>query len=157
MKNYTSESPCYSDSPALVVDDDSASREILVELLKELGFTNIVEKNSGRAAIDFIQSHEDWRGIVLSDWNMPNMSGAELHLHIKRNYPNIPFIIVTGRNDEDSVLLAKDTGIYAYIVKPYSLSELERKVTKVSMNHSKYLYTAPSTEAMAIKEEAYTI
>ena len=126
-------------APALVIDDDRPSREILSDLLYELGFKNVVEAPSGEDALHYLNKHPEWRGIILCDWNMPNMTGAELYAHVKKNNPDVPFIMVTGRNDEDSVIYAKDSGIYAYILKPFSLQELGRKVAKVSLNHATYL------------------
>lgn len=156
MKSNTAELSAYVDSPALVIDDDSASREIMIDLLKELGFSEIIEKSNGEDAMKFIDSNKNWRGIVLSDWNMPKMSGADLYAQVKTKHPNIPFIIVTGRNDEESVMYAKDTGIYAYIVKPYSLAELEKKVNKVSMKHAEYLYD-PTVLTVTKSPEIYNI
>lgn len=154
MKNNMSDLSAFTGAPALVIDDDSASRELLIDLLHELGFKDITEKKSGPDAIAFLNENKHWRGIVLSDWNMPNMTGAELYAHLKKNNPEIPFIIVTGRNDEETVIHAKDNGIYAYILKPFSLAELERKVTKVSSNHSSFLFTSIDTESGTA---AYTI
>lgn len=154
MKSNETDLSAFTSAPALVIDDDGASLELLTDLLHELGFKNITTKKNGADAIKFLHQEKDWRGIILCDWNMPNMSGAELYLHVKKNTPDIPFIMVTGRNDEDSVLHAKDSGIYAYILKPFSLAELERKVLKVSTNHSSFLFTAIEPENPA---SAYTI
>lgn len=142
MKNKTSDLSAFIGTPALVIDDDSASRTILIDLLHELGFKDITEKKSGGDAISFLNDNPDWRGIILCDWNMPHMTGTELYAHVKKNKPDVPFIMVTGRNDEESVIHAKDNGIYAYLLKPFSLAELERKMTKVSVNHSNFLFTS---------------
>ena len=103
---------------------------------------------NGDEAIKFFDNNEDWRGIILCDWNMPNMTGAEFYTHVRKHKPDIPFIMVTGRNDEKSVTHAKDNGIYAYILKPFSLAELERKIVKVSLNHSDFLFTPLTTETV---------
>lgn len=154
VKNNTSDLSAFTGAPALVIDDDSASRELLIDLLHELGFKDITEKKNGADAIEFLNQHKNWRGIILSDWNMPNMTGAELYTHVKKDNPEIPFIMVTARNDEESVIHAKDNGIYAYILKPFSLAELERKVTKVSINHSTFLFTSADADPVAVN---YTI
>lgn len=146
MKSNISDLSAFTGAPALVIDDDSASRELLIDMLHELGFKNIVEKKSGVDAVKFLNDHQEWRGIILCDWNMPNMTGAELYDHVKKNNPDVPFIMVTARNDEGSVIHAKDSGIYAYILKPFSLTELERKVLKVSSNHSQFLFTSIETD-----------
>lgn len=131
--------PAYAGMKAMVVEDDSGARDILVTLLKELGINDITEKMSGTDACTFLEQHDDWRGIVLCDWNMPVMTGADMYNKVKLTKPDIPFIMVTGRNDEPSVKFAKESGIYAYILKPYSLEELDRKLSKVSMVHENFL------------------
>lgn len=60
----------------LVVDDFSTMRRIVVNLLKEKGITKTVEAEDGRQAFDRLQSKEI--DFVISDWNMPNMTGLEL-------------------------------------------------------------------------------
>ena len=142
MKSNESDLSVFTGAPALVIDDDSASRELLIDMLHELGFKDITEKKSGTDAVKFLDETPDWRGIILCDWNMPNMTGAELHAHVRQNNPDVPFIMVTARNDEGSVIQAKDNGIYAYIIKPFSLAELERKVARVTSNHSQFLLTS---------------
>ena len=154
MKNNSSDLAALVGAPALVIDDDSASRNLLINLLHELGFKNITEKNSGSDGLKFLDENKNWRGIILCDWNMPNMTGAELYDHVKKNTPDVPFIMVTGRSDKESIIHAKDNGIYAYILKPFSLAELERKVIKVSANHSDFLFSRSTPE---IAQEAYSI
>ncbi len=145
--NESSDLSAFNGTPALVIDDDSASRTILIDMLHELGFTNITELNGATEAVQFFDDHPHWRGIILCDWNMPTMTGTEFHTHVKKNHPDIPFIMVTGRNDEESIIHAKDKGIYAYILKPFSLAELERKITKVTATHSDFLLTQALPEA----------
>lgn len=148
MKKNESDLSAFKDAPALVLDDDSASRAILIDFLHELGFKDITEMKSCDDALQFFEDHKDWRGIILCDWNMPNMSGTEFYTHVKKDKPDIPFIMVTGRNDEESVIHAKDNGIYAYILKPFSLNELERKIVTVSLKHSSFLFTPLASETM---------
>lgn len=136
----------YKNTPALVIDDDSSSRDILSDLLYEIGFKSVVEAPSAEDALTYLRNNKDWRGIILCDWNMPNMTGAQLYDHIKKTHPDIPFIMVTGRNDEESILYAKDSGIYAYILKPFSLHELQRKVAKITVDHSDFLKPPPPSD-----------
>ena len=72
---------------------------------------------------------------------------------IQNTRHDIPFIMVTGRNDEDSVMMAKDSGIYAYLLKPVSIEELERKISKVAHNHEAYL----SEVSQDIASSLYTL
>ena len=143
MKSNKSLSPDFSGISALVIDDEEESRHIMTDFLHEIGMTDVIEHKSATDALSYLKEHTDWRGIILCDWNMPGMTGAELHAHIKKNNQNIPFVIVTGRQDEESVIHARDNGIYAYLLKPFSLAELERKLAKVSTNHHDFLFVPP--------------
>lgn len=133
----------------LLIEDDSATRDVLAFFLQELGITDIHEMANGPDALKFIDTSPDWRGVVLCDWNMPRMSGASFYRQVRNTHPDLPFIMVTGRNDEDSVLFAKDSGIYAYLVKPVSIDELERKIGKVVANHADFLALLPESKAPA--------
>ena len=149
MKTGASDIFTYAGSSALVIDDDSASRDIAVQLLTILGLTDIVEKASGKDAIAYLNANPNWRGIILCDWNMAEMTGTDVYDLVKQNNPDTPFIMITGRNDEDSVQFAKDSGIYAYLLKPYSIIELERKISKVATNHAQFLAEAQGEAAAA--------
>lgn len=123
----------------LLIEDDYETREILTFFLKELGIPDIHALSNAMDALKFMKDNQDWRGLIICDWNMPHMSGASFYRQVKNSNPSIPFIMVTGRNDEDSVLFAKDSGIYAYILKPVSVEELKSKIEKVTFNHAHYL------------------
>ncbi|MEK7801056.1 MAG: response regulator [Pseudomonadota bacterium] len=123
----------------LLIEDDAATRDILSFFLKELGVTDVTEFSNAVEALQYVKMNPHWRGVVICDWNMPKMSGAAFYREIKRMYPDIPFIMVTGRNDEDSVHFAKDHGVYAYLLKPVALEELARKVSRVADEHSRFL------------------
>ena len=123
----------------LLIEDDGVMRELLADFLKELGVTDIHPMSNAVDGLKFIDDNPTWRGVILCDWNMPRMSGATFYKQIQNTRHDIPFIMVTGRNDEDSVMMAKDSGIYAYLLKPVSIEELERKISKVAHNHEAYL------------------
>jgi two-component system chemotaxis response regulator CheY len=123
----------------LLIEDDSATREVFVAMLEELGIFSVHQKSNGMDALRFIDQNPDWRGVILCDWNMPRMSGAAFYRQIKHTHPDTPFIMVTGRNDEDSILFARDNGIYAYLLKPVSMEEMQRKISKVVVNHAVHL------------------
>src|SRR5690606_9562471 len=120
----------------LLIEDDDECRDILKFFMSELGIGDIVEKTNGQDALAFMDANPHWRGLVLCDWNMPKMSGASFYRQVKNSHPELPFIMVTGRNDEDSVYFAKDHGIFAYLLKPVSLDELGRKLRRVAEVHS---------------------
>jgi CheY-like chemotaxis protein len=69
---------------------------------------------------------------VLADWNMPVMDGNELLRQIRSADPDIPFIMITGRADRNSILEAKNSGVSSYIAKPFSVEHLEKKLVAVA-------------------------
>jgi two-component system chemotaxis response regulator CheY len=66
--------------------------------------------------------------LVLCDWNMPGRSGLELLQQVRSVGLEVPFVMVTGRADKESVIAAKDAGVTAYISKPFSAAQLEAKM-----------------------------
>ena len=76
----------------LVVDDFATMRRIVKGVLKQLGFENIVEAEDGSIALDTLKKEEI--GLIVSDWNMPNMTGLDLLKAVKgdNGLKGIPFI-----------------------------------------------------------------
>ncbi|MDD3020158.1 MAG: response regulator [Alphaproteobacteria bacterium] len=115
----------------LLVDDDIHSLDILSTFLAELGVGGIHQYSKGQEALDFFDAQREWKGLVLCDWNMPEISGSELLQRMRIKVPEQPFIMVSARNDEESIVFAKDSGISAYLLKPVPLEELYHKILKV--------------------------
>lgn len=112
----------------LIVEDQADSRAILRNMLAELGVNQIFEASDGREALQFMDAAFDYVDMVLCDWNMPEMSGMEFLRQVRSTGANIPFLMITGRGDMDSVLEAKGSGVSGYIRKPFSPSQLEAKL-----------------------------
>jgi len=112
----------------LIVEDQPESRAIMRGMLSELGATQVFESPNGRAAFQFIDAAIDMIDIIICDWNMPEMTGMDLLRQLRSVYPDMPFLMVTGRNDFESVSEAKVGGVTGYISKPYSVTQLEAKL-----------------------------
>ena len=112
----------------LVVDDDSHVREITASLLTELG-CEVLEAGSGRAAIAAIEADAD-RSIELLviDFAMPGMNGAEAAREVKARRDDLPVLFVTGYADKAGLLLAGDAVEDWIVQKPFQRQELQRKV-----------------------------
>lgn len=115
----------------LVVDDFSTMRRIVRNLLKELGFTNVDEAEDGQVALHKLKTqHFDF---VVSDWNMPNMTGIEL-LKAVRAEPQLkglPFMMITAEAKRENIIEAAMAGASGYIVKPFTAATLEEKMNKI--------------------------
>ena len=115
----------------LVVDDAQTMRRIIVNLLRQLGFTNIIEADDGTSAWERMQSeHVDF---VVSDWNMPKMTGLDCLklLRSSEKYKATPFIMVTAEGKRENVIAAVQAGVSNYIVKPFNAATLKEKLVKV--------------------------
>ncbi len=116
------------DLKILVVDDQLEVRAMIRNMLTELGITQIFEAPDGKEAMVFTDSAMDMIDIVICDWNMPKMSGIDLLKQMRTVYPDVPFLMITGRSDVESVSMAKSSGVTAYIRKPFSPAHLEIKL-----------------------------
>ena len=119
-------------TPVLVVDDSLIDREINTTLLKELGFIEILEAKEGQEALAVMaeqQKSEMPVGLVMCDWNMPNMSGIEFMKLVRRdkNLWNTVVFLVTANHDKAHIITALKAGISGYIVKPVAFKGLQEK------------------------------
>lgn len=116
----------------LVIDDDTTMRRIIKNLLSQIGFTNIIEADDGQAALDILQG-EGRFGLLISDWDMPRMTGLELLQIIRtdENFKTLPFIMVTAKDSRENILEAVKAKVSQYIVKPFTAQALKEKIEKV--------------------------
>ena len=118
----------FSDMKVLIVDDQSEARALVRNMLVGFGINQIYESDDGRQALSFIDTAFDFVDLIICDWNMPNMTGVELLRQLRTVDPEVPFLMVTGRGDMDSVVEAKSSGVTGYIIKPFSPAEFEAKM-----------------------------
>lgn len=116
------------DLKVLIVDDQNDARVLLRNMLGEIGVHQIFDASDGRQALSFIDAAFDFVDFIICDWNMPGMSGVELLRQLRTVDPDMPFLMVTGRGDMDSVVEAKSSGVTGYIRKPFSTAQFEAKM-----------------------------
>ncbi|AIH03770.1 MAG: Response regulator receiver protein [Thermodesulfobacterium sp. 37_54] len=120
-----------TDLKVLVVDDFATMRKIIKNILTQLGFKNILEADDGSSALELLKKEKI--DLIISDWNMPKMSGLDL-LKAVRNDPNLKdilFVMVTAEAQKDNVIEAIKHGVNQYIVKPFTPETLKEKLEKV--------------------------
>ena len=120
-----------SDPRFLIVDDFSTMRRIVRNLLKEIGYSNLEEAEDGSIALNMLRSGKF--DFVVSDVNMPNMTGLELLKNIKSDdrLKSVPVLMVTAEARKDDIVAAAQGGAAGYIVKPFTRATLEDKVHKI--------------------------
>jgi two-component system chemotaxis response regulator CheY len=114
----------------LVVDDSATMRRILVNSLQRIGFTDCVEAEDGRQALDKFDSAISF---VITDWNMPTMSGIDFAraLRAQANGKTVPILMVTTRSAREDIIAAVEAGVNNYIVKPFTPQVLKEKIDQV--------------------------
>jgi len=115
----------------LVADDFATMRKIVRNILKQIGFEDIVEAEDGTTALQILKNEKI--GLVVTDWNMPNMSGLELLQHIRKNpdTAKVPVLMVTAEGLKENVLEAVKAGVNNYVVKPFTAEVLQEKIEAI--------------------------
>jgi two-component system phosphate regulon response regulator PhoB len=114
----------------LVVDDESAIRDMLRLALESDGFT-VSEANSAHQAQTLLETSPP--DLILLDWMMPGLSGIDFARKIKRGgaHPDIGIIMLTARTEEESRVMGLDVGADDYVTKPFSPRELIARINAV--------------------------
>ena len=117
----------------LVVDDFATMRRIVIACLKSSGFTNILEAEDGAKGLTLAKTIGDNITLVVSDWNMPNMSGIELLKAMKSDpkLRHIPVMMVTAEAKKENIIEAAQSGASSYIIKPFSPDTFAEKLKKL--------------------------
>lgn len=120
------------DMKILVVDDFPTMRRIVKTLLKQNGFHNTMEADNGIHAFQLIESENDFE-LVVSDWNMPEMTGLELLKKVRSDarFKHLPFLMVTAEAEKENIIEAVKAGVSNYVVKPFTGQILKEKLEKV--------------------------
>lgn len=115
----------------LIVDDFDTMLKIIRDILCELGYTKIITAKNGVIAYKIICNEPI--DLVISDWNMPKMSGLELLKSVKGNpkTSKIPFIMVTAEAENEHIVDAIKEKVDDYIIKPFNAAMLGEKIVNV--------------------------
>ena len=128
------------DTRILVVDDTKSLRDLLAAYLRRLGYTRIDSAEDGLVGLRCLESaHSKGEpyGLVISDWNMPIMSGLEFLREVRAMpyWKNLPFMLLTTESEKDKVVEAVHAQVSNYLVKPVDQATLQEKMEKVWEKH----------------------
>ena len=123
----------YEGKKVLVVDDSAVMRQIIKKNLKELGFADPLEAEDGAAGLK--KAGEESVDLIVSDWNMPNMTGLEFLKAVRADdkLKGTNFIMVTSEADKEKIMEAVQAGVNQYIVKPFNAMQLEEKIKAIKL------------------------
>jgi two-component system chemotaxis response regulator CheY len=126
-----SEMICFERLRVLLVDDYLSMRRIMTKILTLIGVRTIAEASSGQEALDKIKT--DPFDLVITDWNMPSMSGLELvrTLKGKKELGNLQIIVASSEITQQMVVLGKQAGVAEYLAKPFAPEDLKQRIARV--------------------------
>jgi two-component system chemotaxis response regulator CheY len=116
----------------LVVDDSVTMRRIVANSLKAIGYEAFVEAGDGKEALSKL-SGDDSINFVITDWNMPEVSGLELVKSIRSTdkFAKLPILMVTTRGLKEDIVEALQAKVNNYIVKPFTPQILREKIDQI--------------------------
>ncbi len=131
-------------SRILVVDDEESIREFLEIMLKKEGYEVTTAEDGAKAKEILTKKSFD---MVISDMQMPNVTGIELLRHVKDSYPDLVFMIITAFGTTETAVEAMKLGAYDYLTKPFKIDEVRLNISNAL--RSKNL----ETEVRILKKE----
>jgi two-component system chemotaxis response regulator CheY len=130
------------DTKFLIVDDMPSIRDMVKGQLRALGFVKMIEAENGEQGLRHLVDADtttDKVKFVISDWNMPKMTGLELLKQVRsvEHWAELPFMLLTAENERDQVTDAILAGVSQYVVKPFSGKSFEEKLKSAWAKHNK--------------------
>jgi two-component system chemotaxis response regulator CheY len=124
------------DIKLLIVEDREVMLKIIRRLLVQLGFSDIDGAANGVKALEKVRDKS--YDLILSDWNMDEMSGFELLKHVRADprTADVPFILVTAEAKPENIMAAKAAGANGYLLKPFKLDMLQQTIEEVLSEHA---------------------
>jgi DNA-binding response OmpR family regulator len=117
----------------LVVDDDHHMRKVVRTMLAAIGVTKVFEAGDGAAGLDAIRQNTP--DLVIVDWEMPNIDGAQFVRMVRSPdtfpVPDIPIIMLSGHGDRWRVVEAARIGAHEYLLKPVSIQALRDRIIAI--------------------------
>jgi two-component system chemotaxis response regulator CheY len=127
------------DYKILVVDDFDTMVRIIKNILEDLNYTNIVTARNGEYAWQILNKEKV--DFIISDWNMPKMTGLELLIKVKESsdFAHIPFLMVTAEAEQRHIMDAVKAKVNQYIIKPFTTEMLKEKIHLAIKSQEKIL------------------
>jgi DNA-binding NtrC family response regulator len=125
----------------LIVDDDNLIRETLHDLLSSAHECHTADRAEQALALLEMETYD----VLLTDINMPGLSGRDLLKRIQTKHPTTPVIVISGMPDGNDGQDLIELGAFAYFTKPFQLDDIESAVVRAIARHSEMTGPAPDT------------
>lgn len=125
----------------LVVDDSLNIRRLIIDSLRSLGFVKISsceDANEAMAKLNSFQESATPIQLILSDLNMPGPSGLDFLKYVRghADFQFLPFVLITTESEKGAVIEAATHGVSAYVVKPFNIQTLSKRLSEAYKKHS---------------------
>ena len=119
------------ETKVLVVDDFESMRRIVKQVLNDIGFKDVSLADDGATALPMLKSGNF--GLLITDWNMPQMEGIDLVKAVRADprLKSTPILMVTAEAKREQIIQAAQAGVNDYIVKPFTPDTLKAKIEKI--------------------------
>lgn len=116
----------------MLIDDEELTQELIRHMLRELDLGIVDSYSSCDKALRQIKKMPEHFDLIISDWDVPGMSGLDFLKEVRKINKDVPFVMVTGNTSKDFVIKAVQAGVTDYIGKPFTANSLLTKVQKLS-------------------------
>ena len=116
----------------LVVDDEEEIRELIQEILRDLGIVRVHLAENGEMAWQRLSRSELDYDLVISDWLMPRMDGLELLQKMRQFGSETLFMMLTVKVTGEAVAAAVESGVTLYVAKPFTYGDFSKKVSALA-------------------------
>jgi two-component system chemotaxis response regulator CheY len=121
----------FSHLAILLVEDEPFAQKLAQSALRQIGVRSVILAKNGSEAMEILSLPHKKFDLVISDWNMPEMTGLDLLKKVRETWTDMPFIMLTGKTTADFILAAKEFGVNGYIAKPFAPAQLTAKIAAV--------------------------
>lgn len=116
----------------LVVDDEEEIRDLLQEILRDIGIVRVHLAENGEMAWQRLSRSELEYDLVISDWLMPRMDGLQLLQKMRQWGSETPFMMLTVKVTGEAVAAAKEAGVTLYVAKPFTYGDFSKKISALA-------------------------
>jgi len=123
-----------ADTNILVVDDMMTMRKLVKKALTEIGFSKLTEAENGAKGFErFLAaaSSQSPFQLIISDWNMPEMTGIDFLRKVRATHPTLPFVLLTAESEKSQVVEALQARVSGYIIKPFTAQQIADKLKAI--------------------------
>ena len=131
MTDNNSIRPNFAEYQVIIAEDEPMATKLAQGALKLMGFRRIFHAPDGLKALKLLKELDGDVQLIVSDWNMPEINGLEFLKAVRKTFPNMRFVMLTGNANKDFVIAARKYGVDDYIAKPFTPDQLKQKIEAI--------------------------